>query len=324
MKNYEIPEQPDYTEEIRMLESTDLAHANIFNVVYQRIISNVAFLKRHYVDKDNLGSQKPEIAEIPQIRENINKGDSLGTIIAKVIRWISDLKSVAFSGSYDDLRNKPASLKNPNALTINGKLYDGSTAQDVGPIGLAYGGTGAATAEEARKALGLGTAAVNGVANNDTTTAAGYAADARIVKTHGDEIDRLNSDLGGVRFGVDTSGNYGYYKAGADTVTPFRNAAIIFTGSPVSMKNYTNQWEKLTAADFIVGVTSYSAVAYHPGAEIKLSSTSASANVTKSYNASTGQLTFTAPSGSTGITGGRVGCDAYGLFAVYLGTVGGR
>ena len=33
------------------------------------------------------------------------------------------------------------------------------------------------------------------IANNDTTTQAGFAADARIVKTHGDEIDQLNSEI---------------------------------------------------------------------------------------------------------------------------------
>ena len=32
----------------------------------------------------------------------------------------------------------------------------------------------------------------------------------------------LNSLLGGIRFGVDADGNYGYIKAGADTVTPFK------------------------------------------------------------------------------------------------------
>lgn len=34
-------------------------------------------------------------------------------------------------------------------------------------------------------------------------------------------IDELKNDLGGVRFGIDENGNYGYIKAGADTVTPF-------------------------------------------------------------------------------------------------------
>lgn len=41
----------------------------------------------------------------------------------------------------------------------------------------------------------LGNVASYGVANNDTTTQAGFVADARIVKTHGDEIDQLSSEL---------------------------------------------------------------------------------------------------------------------------------
>lgn len=40
-----------------------------------------------------------------------------------------------------------------------------------------------------------GAAANYAVANNDTTTAAGYVADARIVRAHGMEIDQINSDL---------------------------------------------------------------------------------------------------------------------------------
>lgn len=38
---------------------------------------------------------------------------------------------------------------------------------------------------------------------------------------HSGNIDTM---LGGIRFGVDENGNYGYIKAGADTVTPFRTA----------------------------------------------------------------------------------------------------
>ena len=35
--------------------------------------------------------------------------------------------------------------------------------------------------------------------------------------------DSTFAALNGLKFGVDADGNYGYYKAGADTVTPFRN-----------------------------------------------------------------------------------------------------
>ena len=41
----------------------------------------------------------------------------------------------------------------------------------------------------------------------------------------------LNSDLadslGGITFGIDADGNYGYIKAGADTVTPFKSGGEI-------------------------------------------------------------------------------------------------
>ena len=47
------------------------------------------------------------------------------------------LATVATSGKYSDLSNKPSSLKNPNSLTVGSKSYDGSaaitiTAQDLG------------------------------------------------------------------------------------------------------------------------------------------------------------------------------------------------
>lgn len=53
------------------------------------------------------------------------------------------------------------------------------------------------------------------VANNLTTTSANYVLDARQGKI-------LNDKFGGITFGVDDDGNYGYIKAGADTVTPFK------------------------------------------------------------------------------------------------------
>ena len=71
-----------------------------------------------------------------------------------------------------------------------------------------------------------GSAASYSVANNDTTTQAGFVADARIVKQHGDEIDQLSQDLGGNRFGHTADGRPGW-KDGADTVHPFSTPAII-------------------------------------------------------------------------------------------------
>lgn len=55
------------------------------------------------------------------------------------------------------------------------------------------------TIEKVGKYPVFGDAAKCGVANNDTTAADGYLADARIVKTHGDEIDNITQEVNGVK-----------------------------------------------------------------------------------------------------------------------------
>lgn len=88
----------------------------------------------------------------------------------------------------------------------------------------------------------IGNAAAYGVANNDTTTEAGFVADARIVKTHGDEIDKINSNLyeyltaDGLKFNFSTDGEGNYGFLGADgSLIPFRKGlsgdVITYTGS---------------------------------------------------------------------------------------------
>lgn len=39
--------------------------------------------------------------------------------------------------------------------------------------------------------------------------------------------------MGGVRFGIDANGNYGYKKAGADTVIPFKSLNLIETSESI-------------------------------------------------------------------------------------------
>lgn len=234
MANYEIAENLGYEEEIRKLEPSDPAHADLFNSIFERIIRNVAFLKRNSVSHEELGipegespsveNQVPAIPESPVKRENIADGDNMGTILAKVRKWLGDLKNVAFTGSYNDLSDKPSiptvpgAIKNPHTLSVNGKSYDGAVAVEAGTIGIAYGGTGATTAASARTALGLGTASTQGTANNLTTTAAGYALDARQGKVLKDEIGQISSDLGGNQLIYNESEDAYYIQhAGADS-----------------------------------------------------------------------------------------------------------
>lgn len=43
-------------------------------------------------------------------RTNITPGEKLKTTLSKIKKWFADLKTVAFTGSYNDLTNKPTSL----------------------------------------------------------------------------------------------------------------------------------------------------------------------------------------------------------------------
>lgn len=56
-----------------------------------------------------------------------------------------------------------------------------------------------------------------------------------------DVHDELMTSLGGMTFGVDAAGRYGYIKAGADTVTPFKK----------------NDWETLTTENIKWGDITY-------------------------------------------------------------------
>lgn len=68
----------------------------------------------------------------------------------------------------------------------------------------------------------VGNAAYVGLANNCTTTIAGFALDARQGKELMDRINELNRDFGGLSFGQDANGNWGYKIGGADPVIPFK------------------------------------------------------------------------------------------------------
>lgn len=56
-------------------------------------------------------------------RVNIATGEKLSVAFGKIARWLADLKTVAFSGKYSDLEDRPASLpaSGGNADTVDGK-----------------------------------------------------------------------------------------------------------------------------------------------------------------------------------------------------------
>lgn len=71
-------------------------------------------------------------------RENIASGNKLSVIFGKIMKWYTDLKAVAFSGSYDDLSDKPSI---PDAVAVKGNAESSYrtgnvniTADNVGAI----------------------------------------------------------------------------------------------------------------------------------------------------------------------------------------------
>ena len=75
--------------------------------------------------------QTPTFTEA-STRANIVSGEKLSTLFGKIKKFFTDLKTVAFTGSYTDLSNKPTSMQNPNSLTLtmNGSAtnYNGASS----------------------------------------------------------------------------------------------------------------------------------------------------------------------------------------------------
>ena len=89
-------------------------------------------------------NQSPTFTEATT-RANITSGETLSTLFGKIKKFFTDLKTVAFTGSYTDLSNKPTSMRNPNSLTltVNGSSssYNGSTTESKSWYAPTSGGT---------------------------------------------------------------------------------------------------------------------------------------------------------------------------------------
>lgn len=92
------------------------------------------------------------------IRSNIISGEKQSTLFGKIKKWFSDLKSIAFSGSYNDLSDTPSSLppsgtaggdltgSYPNPMVGAGKITAEKIASGVIPTSLPANGGNAESA----------------------------------------------------------------------------------------------------------------------------------------------------------------------------------
>ena len=104
-------------------------------------------------------------------RANLVSGESFSTIFGKLMKWYADLKTVAFSGSYNDLSNQPTipAAANNGQLTIqqNGTTKGTFTADQSGNTSINL----QTTEEVATASVTSGSVTFTGV---DDTTNGGY------------------------------------------------------------------------------------------------------------------------------------------------------
>ena len=141
-------------------------------------------------------------------RVNLTSGDTLKTAFGKLSKWFVDLKAVAFSGSYNDLSNKPTTLKNPKSLTIqqnggNQTEYDGSTALTVN---ITKAGIGLGNVENKSSAT-----IRSELTSSNVTTALGYTP------INSSATKLINQNLDAYK-GTDYMGKM-YYSGGSNSVT---------------------------------------------------------------------------------------------------------
>ena len=139
---------------------------------------------------DEIGDMKIVFTEAGE-RKLFTSGENLSVIIGKIKKFISDLKTVAFTGKYSDLTGQPQSLKNPQALNIkyNGTTqvnYDGSEVKEINitPANIGAPATSAVltTTEQI-------------TANTSTGNIAGALAAKAMMADYNNKINQINSNM---------------------------------------------------------------------------------------------------------------------------------
>lgn len=132
------------------------------------------------------------------IRNNIKFGDNISTIFGKIMKFFNDLKSVAFSGSYNDLINKPNIPTKVSELTndLGYKTTDKDTIYthptNSGNKHIPSGGSSG----QILRWSADGTA-VWGADNNTTYNKATATADGLMSKEDYNKIRNMENSLGG-------------------------------------------------------------------------------------------------------------------------------
>ena len=193
---------------LRMPDGTDPVNIEDFNDNFEVIDRE---LKKRISD-DGSASDVTVGFEVAESRQPLKSGEKLSVLMGKVHRFFTDLKTVAFSGKYGDLSERPS----------------------------------------------LGGASTLGVANNCTTTEAGFALDARQGKTLMDKSNELSRDLTRVNVYVGGDGKLHFVNSGgADSVLPFSPDASAKIDKFISDSKYIDFFDSKTQNVSVVDGAQY-------------------------------------------------------------------
>jgi hypothetical protein len=78
------------------------------------------------LDKTGDASNTTVAFSAASARENVKTGEKLSVIVGKIAKWFADLKTVAFTGSYNDLANKPTIPDGSKYLPLAGGVMTGN------------------------------------------------------------------------------------------------------------------------------------------------------------------------------------------------------
>lgn len=129
-----------------------------------------------------IDEQRPTFTQAAT-RTNIASGNSMNILFGKIMKWFADFKNVAFTGSYNDLSNKPTI---PAAVAVKGNA---ESTYRTGNVNLTPANIGAVATSKVLSTKEQ----IN--ANTNTANVAGATA----VKAM---VSEINSNLAGVKFKI--------------------------------------------------------------------------------------------------------------------------
>lgn len=211
-------------------------------------------------------------------RTNISSGEKLSVILGKIKKWFSDLKAVAFSGSWNDLSDRPI------IPTVgNGKITINQAGVKKGEF---------TTNQSGDVSVNLDGGSNISLTNNLLATVSGVSAlDAAVGPVIQEQFDELNDKLGlETRENPNDSTQAQWKNSNGDWVN-FRKALVkvgqASSASATINISYIDSYEYLTNDDFIIVMVSCTAVLDTSRAIAN----TLSLNPQLTYNGSTGVIT---------------------------------